>query len=59
MGVIRLRLNADPAVITTSPCLHRLLVSPNFHAYREKTQDLNLLRTFIRWKHFNILPSPP
>lgn len=52
MGVIRLRLNADPAVITTSPCLHRLLVSivssPNFHAYREKTQDLNLLRTFIR-----------
>lgn len=36
MGVIRLRLNADPAVITTSPCLHRLLVAPSFHAYRQK-----------------------
>lgn len=48
MDVIGLRLNADPAVITTSPCLHRLLVSPNLHTYREKTQDLNLLRTFIR-----------
>lgn len=48
MGVIRLRFNADPAVITTSPYLHRLLVSPNFHAYREKTQDLNPLCTFIR-----------
>ena len=68
MGVIRLRLNADPAVITTSPCLHRLLVSPNFHAYREKLKisicfahlfDENILTFYPllprRWEKINWL----